>query len=106
MARRERVQSTLSHLGDRTMPRKAPKTVVAFKVEPALAELLDRLPNKSAFIRKAIAAQLGVPCALCRGKGIISRGVNEHYAPLLEKYNTRPCVKCAREQAVPLDDNS
>ena len=40
--------------------RKPAKTaVVAFKVESELAELLDKLPNKSAFIRNAIAAQLG-----------------------------------------------
>lgn len=39
------------------MTHKPPKTaVVAFKVEKELAELLDKLPNKSAFIRKAIAA--------------------------------------------------
>ena len=35
------------------------------KVESELAELLDKLPNKSAFIRNAIAAQLGVACPLC-----------------------------------------
>ena len=41
------------------MARKTPKTaVVAFKVEEELAEFLNKLPNKSAFIRKAIAAQM------------------------------------------------
>ena len=41
------------------MGRRQPKTaVVAFKVETELAELLNKLPNKSAFIRKAIAAQM------------------------------------------------
>ena len=35
------------------MPRKIPKTeVVAFKVEAELAEFLNKLPNKSAFIRR------------------------------------------------------
>ena len=46
--------------------------VVAFKVEEELADLLDKLPNKSAFIRKAIEAQLGRPCPLCSGKGAVS----------------------------------
>ena len=41
--------------------------IVAFKVEDELADFLDKLPNKSEFIRKAIAAQLGVACPLCRG---------------------------------------
>src|SRR5581483_7501651 len=74
------------------MPRKPPKTtVVAFKVESELADLLNKLPNKSAFIRKAIAAQLGVACPLCQGKGVVPRGVHDHYAPLLEKLAHRGC---------------
>ena len=44
---------------NRAMTRKQSKpAVVAFKVEEELAQLLDKLPNKSAFIRKAIAAHL------------------------------------------------
>ena len=40
------------------MARKAQKTkIVAFKVEEDLAEFLDKLNNKSDFIRKAILAQ-------------------------------------------------
>lgn len=78
--------------------------VVAFKVEPALAKLLDSLPNKSEFIRKAIAAQLGVSCPLCRGKGVVHRGVSNHYAPVLEKNNLSRCVKCGAEERVPLTE--
>jgi hypothetical protein len=100
------VFNALLQKGNR-MKRKTKPTkdvVVAFKVEPALAELLDKLPNKSAFIRKAIAAQLGVPCPLCHGKGIVSRGVNDHYAPVMEKHNQGACVKCHTALPVPLDD--
>ena len=61
------------------MSRKPSKTaVVAFKVEEELAEFLNKLPNKSAFIRKAIAAQLGMACPLCNGKGLVPRGVHDH----------------------------
>jgi hypothetical protein len=84
------------------MSRKPPKTaVVAFKVEKELAELLDKLPNKSAFIRKAIAAQLGVACPLCQGKGVVPRGVHDHYAPLLEKLAHRGCDGCGSELDLP-----
>src|SRR6476659_4391606 len=75
-----------------TMTRKAPKTkpsktaVVAFKVEEELADLLNKLPNKSAFIRKAIEAQLGMACPLCNGKGVVPRGVHDHYAPLIKQH--------------------
>ena len=77
------------------MARNPPKTaVVAFKVEEELAEFLNKLPNKSAFIRKAIAAQLGMACPLCNGKGTVPRGVHDHYAPLLSKLNRRHCEGC------------
>src|SRR6266851_9595169 len=86
------------------MPRKPPKTaVVAFKVENELAELLDKLPNKSAFIRKAIAAQLGVACPLCLGRGVVPRGVHDHYAPLVAKFNSRDCDGCGDSLHLPLD---
>jgi ssDNA-binding Zn-finger/Zn-ribbon topoisomerase 1 len=88
------------------MPRRAPKTaVVAFKVEQELADLLDKLPNKSEFIRKAIAAQLGVACPLCRGKGVIARGVHQHYAPIIAANNLKACANCASEVPVPLHEN-
>ena len=85
------------------MARKPPKTVVAFKVEKELADLLNKLPNKSAFIRKAIAAQLGMACPLCNGKGVVPRGVHDHFAPLLEQLNPRQCDGCGDELPLPLD---
>ena len=86
-------------------PEKKPKKekVVAFKVEHELAELLDKLPNKSAFIRKAIEAQLGRACPLCHGKGVVPRGVHDHYAPLIQKYNARNCEGCGHELHLPAD---
>jgi hypothetical protein len=86
------------------MSRKLGKTaVVAFKVEEELAELLNKLPNKSAFIRKAIAAQLGTTCPLCNGNGVVPRGIHDHYAPLVRTHNLRPCEKCGDELPLPSD---
>jgi hypothetical protein len=89
------------------MPRKPPsspkKEVVAFKVEKELADLLNKLPNKSAFIRKAIAAQLGVACPLCHGKGVVPPGVHDHYAPLLSQHASRSCDGCGDALNLPLD---
>src|SRR3954453_11717568 len=83
-------------------PPKPPKTtVVAFKVEEELAELLNKLPNKSAFIRKAIAAQLGVACPLCQGKGGVPRGVHAHHAPLPEQASHRHCEGCGDDLPLP-----
>jgi hypothetical protein len=80
-----------------------PKKVVAFKVEEDLADLLNKLPNKSAFIRKAIAAQLGVACPLCQGKGVVPRGVHDHFAPLLRQLGSRNCDSCGHEMQLPLE---
>jgi hypothetical protein len=86
------------------MSRKPSKTaVVAFKVEEELAELLNKLPNKSAFIRKAIAAQLGMACPLCNGKGVVPRGVHDHYAALLDQLNRSHCDGCGDELPLPRD---
>src|SRR5271166_609054 len=86
------------------MTRKPPKTaVVAFKVENELADLLNKLPNKSAFIRKAIASQLGVACPLCKGQGVLPRGVHDHFAPLLARFSSRGCDGCGDQLDLPLD---
>src|ERR1700676_422576 len=90
--------------GERRMTRKPPKTeVVAFKVEKELADLLNKLPNKSAFIRNAIAAQLGVACPLCKGQGVVPRGVHDHYAPLVAQVSSRQCDGCGHPLDLPLD---
>jgi hypothetical protein len=91
------------------MARKVPKDratkdrIVAFKVEEELAEFLDKLQNKSEFIRKAIIAQLGMACPLCAGSGIVPRGLHDHYAPVLREHNQRPCAGCGTELTVPPD---
>src|SRR5256714_4062363 len=86
------------------MSRKSHKTaVVAFKVEEELAEFLNKLPNKSAFIRKAIAAQLGMACPLCNGQGVVPRGVHDHYAKLLAQFNSMHCDGCGHEMPLPRD---
>jgi hypothetical protein len=77
--------------------------LVAFKVESELAELLNQLPNKSASIRKAIAAQLGVCCPLCKGRGHIPRAIHDYYAPILTANRSHPCAACGCKIRVPDD---
>ncbi len=86
------------------MQPKKPKTaVVAFKIESELAEFLNQLPNKSAFIRKAIAAQMSIACPLCNGSGQVSRWAHDHYAPLLANWNARTCDGCGGTMSLPKD---
>jgi hypothetical protein len=94
------------------MPRKSTKTkpsktaVVAFKVEEELADLLNKLPNKSAFIRKAIEAQLGMACPLCNGKGVVPRGVHDHYVGVIQTNSHHECDGCGDDLPLPLDSGT
>jgi hypothetical protein len=86
------------------MARKTPKTaVVAFKVEEELADFLNQLPNKSAFIRKAIAAQMSIACPLCNGSGQVSRWLHDHYRTILTSWQDRQCDGCGNELSLPQD---
>src|SRR5262245_19001339 len=88
------------------MSQKSPKTaVVAFKVEEELAEFINKLPNKSSFIRQAIAAQLGMACPLCHGKGIVPRGAHDHYAGLMKEFSHRHCDGCGDDLPLPQQDS-
>src|SRR3954451_19026835 len=86
------------------MAQKNPKTaVVAFKVEEELADFLNQLPNKSAFIRKAIAAQMSMACPLCHGSGQVTRWVHDNYVPFLNHWLQRKCDGCGTDVAAPED---
>lgn len=86
------------------MSKKSPKTaVVAFKVEEELAHFLNDLPNKSAFIRKAIVAQMSMACPLCHGSGQVSRWIHDHYLPLLTAWANRSCEGCGSQVQLPED---
>jgi hypothetical protein len=77
--------------------------IVAVKIEDELADFLDRLPNKSDFIRKAILAQFGTACPLCTGSGQVPAAVGDHYAPVLRRHRERPCLKCGKVEPIPFD---
>ncbi|MCX7666852.1 MAG: hypothetical protein N2112_15065 [Gemmataceae bacterium] len=89
------------------MAKKSQKTrIVAFKVEADLAQFLDKLKNKSEFIRKAILAQFSMECPLCSGSGVVARGLHEHYKPIIESQNQRPCERCQKLGTIPLSIES
>jgi hypothetical protein len=83
-----------------SVKKQAKTAVVAFKVETELADILNQLPNKSAFIRKAIVNQLDMACPLCSGAGMLPKGLHDHYAPIISKLNSKPCEECGDKSAI------
>lgn len=76
---------------------------VAVKVEEEIADFLDRLPNKSDFIRQAILAQFRMACPLCTGSGTVPRGLGDHFAPVVQRNRGKKCEKCGRADVIPKD---
>src|SRR5215471_15912618 len=92
------------HAEDASVPAKPQKKkIVAFKVEEDLAEFLGKLKNKSEFIRKAILAQFAMACPLCTGSGVVSRGLHDHYKPVIQRENKHPCDRCGAPLTIPLN---
>ena len=73
----------------------APKTdLISFKVEHSLAELIDRLPNKSEFIRNALLEALANTCPLCQGTGVLTLEQSEHWKGFIEHHRVERCSEC------------
>ena len=54
-------------------------------------------------IRKAIADHMKIACPLCNGSGAVSRGVHDHFGPLLKQFNARNCDSCGTVTPLPSD---
>ena len=68
--------------------------VITFKVDLTLAEALEKVPNRSAFIRSAILAALDNTCPLCNGTGTLTVEQRNHWQRFAEDHRTERCAKC------------
>jgi len=68
--------------------------LITFKVEPSLAELIERLPNRSEFIRKAILAALTNTCPLCQGTGVLTPEQRAHWERFERRHSVERCDDC------------
>ena len=48
------------------------ESVVSFKADHNLAKLLQAMPNRSEFIRRALLQAMESTCPLCQGTGIMT----------------------------------
>ncbi len=66
--------------------------VVSFRVDRHLADVLHRVPDKSAFIRDLILRSFYETCPVCRGRGVLPR---ELAAWAHDRLRDGPLVECA-----------
>lgn len=68
--------------------------IITFKTDEDMAERLDRIANKSAFIRRAILSALEHDCPLCRGTGLLSDEQRRHWQHFLSTHTLTHCTEC------------
>lgn len=68
--------------------------VFTFKADEDLAEMLDRIPNKSEFIRQAIEGALENRCPLCSGTGSLTQAQRSHMRDFLALHSLEKCEEC------------
>ncbi len=68
--------------------------IFTFKTDEHLADLLEKIPNKSQFIRKALQAALEQDCPLCQGSGILTGEQREHWQHFLTLHSLEKCEQC------------
>jgi hypothetical protein len=73
---------------------RAKSVVVTFRVDSHLAEALERLPDKSAFIRRALTTTFHETCPACSGEGRVDCDAAKWLAEVLKKEGARKCQCC------------
>lgn len=76
------------------MTAKPKSVVVTFRVDAHLAEALERLPDKSAFIRKALTTSFHETCPACSGEGRVDCDAAAWLAGVLEREGAKRCACC------------
>lgn len=77
------------------------EAVVAFRVDRHLAEELDRLPDKSGFIRGAIERAFHVSCPVCEGRGTVSHETATYLGRILGRERALRCPCCGSVSPAP-----
>ena len=73
---------------------KSKSTIVTFKADAALIEAMKGIPNRSDFIRQAVATALEGACPLCRGTGFLTPGQRSHWDNFAKDHSVLLCEDC------------
>lgn len=74
--------------------KKTKSEIVTFKADQVLAESLNGIANKSAFIRAAVTSALGSACPLCQGSGVLTPNQKEHWDDFAAHHEIEECDDC------------
>ena len=68
--------------------------VITFKADEDMLEALERIPNKSEFIRAAVLSALDESCPLCGGSGTLNPHQRMHWRHFLKEHTLIRCQAC------------
>ncbi len=68
--------------------------VVSFRVDRHLADVLNKVPDKSSFIRDVILRSFYEACPVCRGRGVVPEEISRWAEKHLESARTVECHCC------------
>jgi len=68
--------------------------VITFKADKELVEAMERVPNRSAFIRHAIMSALDSTCPICNGTGVLTPSQQSHWNDFAGSHHVEECDDC------------
>jgi len=68
--------------------------IISFKADQQLVAALNRIPNRSEFIRNAVLRAMDNICPLCQGTGILTPSQQEHWAMFEKHHSIVKCDEC------------
>jgi DnaJ-class molecular chaperone len=68
--------------------------ILTFKADLSLRRKLEKLSNRSEFIRNALLVALKNACEFCSGSGILSSEKRRHWLEFAEKHTVKECDDC------------
>ncbi len=68
--------------------------IVSFRVDKHLADVLNKVPDKSSFIRDVILRSFYETCPVCRGRGVLPEEVARWATQQLASENVVECSCC------------
>ena len=69
-------------------------SVITFKAEDDLLAALEKVPNKSQFIRAAVLNALQETCPLCGGAGFLNERQLKHWKSFTKEHIVHRCGRC------------